>query len=74
MIAMSKPNAVAIVVQLRDSRTTDIASLEKRIEQLETEYLEDPWEGTFAQIKRLRLRLIHYRLDAEALTIMLEDK
>lgn len=74
MIPMSKPNARAIVEQLIESRKTDVRSIERRIEDLEEEYRHDPWEGTAAQINRLKLRVIHYRLEVEALTIVLEDK
>jgi len=73
MIPMTVHNAHAIVEQLVETRTKDIKSIEKRIEDLEVEYEYDPWEGTAAQIKRLKLRVIHYRLEVEALTIVLAE-
>jgi hypothetical protein len=70
---MTVHNARAIVEQLVESRRTDIRSIERRIEDLEVEMEHDPWEGTAAQIKRLKLRVIHYRLEVEALTIVLAE-
>jgi len=72
MIPMSRANAEAIVKQLAESRLRDVRSLERRIEDLEDEFMHDPYEGTEAQIKRLKLRVIHYRLEAEALEIVLK--
>jgi len=72
-IPMSRPNAIAIVNQLVESRTADVKSITRRIEDLEEEYVHDPWEGTAAQIKRLKLRVIHYRLEVEALEILLKE-
>lgn len=73
MIPMSPHNAHAIVEQLIESRKRDVSSIERRIEDLEEEMVHDPWEGTAAQINRLKLRVIHYRLEVEALTIVLGE-
>jgi hypothetical protein len=72
MIPMTRANAEAIVKQLLESRERDVRSLQNRIDDLEEEYRHDPYEGTEAQIKRLKLRIIHYRLEAEALEIVLK--
>lgn len=71
---MNRDNAVAIVKQLRDQKASETLALETRIADLAAELEQDPWEGTAAQLTRLKLRLIHSRLEVEALTILLEDK
>lgn len=73
MIPMTPHNARAIVQEMLVRRRDDVPALEKRIESLEKDFAVDPWEGTAAQIKRLQTRLVHARLEVEALEIVLAE-
>lgn len=71
-IPLSPESARNIVNGILNDKENEVISLETRIGELRAEYDHDPWEGTAAQLERLKLRLVHRRLEVEALGIILK--
>ena len=68
---MTDLEAKETIEDLHRKAVNDCMALVRRIDDLKTDYEEDPWEGTEAQINRLEDRLVVRDLHVKALAIAL---